>query len=59
MRVIKVTVPEDVADFYDREAHYYGGSKSAAAAPVLIARARGDIRQEFVQAPGTADKLRM
>lgn len=52
-RKIKVTVPEDVADFYDRQGQRVGGSLSGAASPVLCAYARGEIRQDFTQQPGT------
>jgi hypothetical protein len=52
MTRIKVTVPTSVAEYYERRANDYGGSVSAAAAPVLCAMARGEIKQGFTQEPG-------
>lgn len=46
-KVIKATVPLDVADYFEAQARRYGSSVSAAAAPVLCAMARGEIRQDF------------
>lgn len=52
MKSIKVTVPEEVADYYASRAQSYGTSVSAAASPVLCAQARGEIRNDFVKQPG-------
>jgi hypothetical protein len=52
MKSIKVTVPEDVAHYYEGRAHNYGTSISAAASPVLCAQARGEIRSDFVKQLG-------
>ena len=58
MKRISVTVPIYVADFFDTRATNYGGSVSAAAGPVLCAFARGEIRQDFTQQPGTDTRPR-
>lgn len=51
---IRITVPCDVARYYEQQAERYGQSASAAAAPVLCALARGEITQGgFTQQPGT------
>jgi hypothetical protein len=53
---IKVTVPADVAQYFESQAARYGCTTSAAAAPVLCAMARGEIqRPPFAQQPGAAD----
>jgi hypothetical protein len=53
VRSIRVYVPGDVADHYQAQAALYNTSISAAASPVLCAMARGEIRQDFSQRPGT------
>lgn len=51
---IRVTVPVDVADYYEKRGQVFGAGASAAAAPVLCAMARGEIKQgDFTQQPGT------
>lgn len=52
MKRLTVTVPETVADYYEQRGLSYGTSTSSAAAPVLCAMARGEIRQGFTQQPG-------
>lgn len=50
---IRVTVPTDVAEYYEKRGQSFGYGASAAAAPVLCAQARGQIQQGgFVQQPG-------
>ena len=53
MKRISVTVPEAVADYYQKQGASYGTSTSSAAAPVLCAMARGEIKQTFGYQPGT------
>ena len=56
---IRVTVPTDVARYFEGLGQRFGVSASAAAAPVLCAAARGEIRQgEFMQQPGTDTRPR-
>lgn len=50
-RSIKVTVPVDVADYFERQAQRYSTSLSAAASPVLCAHARGEISTGFTVLP--------
>lgn len=58
MRVVKCRVPEDVAEYFEARANYYGVAVQAATGPVLTAMARGEIRQEFTQQPGTDTRPR-
>ena len=53
MKRISVTLPEDVVDYYQRQGVNTGTSASAAAAPVLCAKARDEIKQMFFCQPGT------
>jgi hypothetical protein len=55
MTVLKVTVPIEVSNFYDQQVQKYGGNRSAVAAPVLCAYARGEIKLGFTQQPGGGD----
>ena len=58
VQCLKVYVPVDVADHFEQQARRYNTSVSAAAGPVLCAMARGEIRQDFTQLPGTDTRPR-
>ena len=53
MKQLKVNLPEDVAQYFEDRARYYGIAVQAVTAPVLCAMARGEIRNDFTQQPGT------
>ncbi len=49
---IRVTVPSDVARYFEAQSKRYAVSVSACAGPLLCAAARGEIQQTFTQARG-------
>ena len=52
---IRIAVPAEVARYYEAQARRYGIAASAAAAPVLCAQGRGEIKNEFTSTkPETA-----
>lgn len=53
VRHLKVTVPAEVAEYYEKRATTYATSLSAAVSPVLCAQARGEILQHFTQQGGS------
>jgi hypothetical protein len=53
VKYLKVAVPQEVAEYYEKRATQFATSISAAASPVLCAQARGEIRQDFTQQPGS------
>lgn len=52
VKYLRIGVPTEVAEYYEKRASSYATSVSAAASPVLCAQARGEIRQDFTQQAG-------